>query len=197
MTKSLLGQWKTLSFSSLPLTIYVDGRCSVACLLYLSAQRNWWLLVQTNLCLKQGYPPVISKNVIGQEHHVWAQSCIKTAKKNNFILPTRILPHMVHSAGLGENIQLGSFILGRKRGKCNMCPTFSFFWGAGVVVQGAVFVSLHKEDVDRTRILWLPGHSVQKTASCLNAGPENLQHCRQIPEGGRIVELPKKKRKSL
>ena len=78
-----------------------------------------------------------------------------------------------------------------------MCPTFSFFWGAGVVVPGAVFVSLHKEDTDRTRILWLPGHSVQKTASCLNAGPENLQHCRQIPEGGRIVELPKKKLANL
>lgn len=56
------------------------------------------------------------------------------------------------------------------------------FWGAGVVVQGTVFASLHKEDTDRTRILWIPGHSVQNTASCLNAGPENLRENCWVPQ---------------
>lgn len=129
---------------------------------------------------------------VSEQGTVWAQSCIKTAKKSYFILPTRILPHSGTIQHDWEKIfNLEVLSLEGKEEKCNMHPTFYFFWGAGVVVQGTVFVSLDKEDTDRTRILWIPGHSVPNIASCLNAGPENLRENYWAPqkETGKSLQL--------
>lgn len=90
---------------------------------------------------------------------------------------------------LGENSQLGSFSLGREREEYNTCLTFCFLAG---LFKGLVFVSPHRKKTDGITILWISGHSVQKTAKYLNGAPENLQYCRQIPREENILSSQKR-----